>query len=140
MRMYRIRAGGALATKRIAEVLDIDFETAEKMKYATDKTTDNFHDIQRAHQSSYERAFREFGQVLREYEHKTGVTLQTIYLSGGGSLFPGTESILKEVLQRETKWLNPFSKVAYPAFMEDTMKEIGPSFTVALGAALRMFE
>jgi Tfp pilus assembly PilM family ATPase len=35
---------------------------------------------------------------------------------------------------------NPFSKVAYPAFMEDIMDEIGPSFTVALGAALRSFE
>lgn len=47
---------------------------------------------------------------------------------------------LKETLGREILLANPFSKVAYPAFMEDNMKNIGPSFTVALGAALRVFE
>jgi hypothetical protein len=47
---------------------------------------------------------------------------------------------LKDVLGREVQRANPFSKVAYPAFMEDVMKEIGPSFAAALGAALRVFE
>jgi Tfp pilus assembly PilM family ATPase len=38
------------------------------------------------------------------------------------------------------EYINPFTNVAYPAFMEDAMKEIGPSFVPALGAALRHFE
>ena len=33
----------------------------------------------------------------------------------------------------------PFNKVAYPAFLEDALKEAGPSFAVAVGAALRQF-
>ncbi len=140
MRMYRIRAGGAIATKRIAEVLEVNFEKAEEMKYAADKQASNFSDIRRAHHSSYDRAFREFNQVLREYEQKTGVTFTTVYLSGGGALFPGIDAHLKEALGREVVLANPFAKVAYPAFMEDTMREIGPSFTVALGAAMRAFE
>jgi len=140
MRMYRIRAGGAIATKRISEVLEVDFEKAEELKYTADKQEDNFADIRRAHHSSYDRAFREFNQVLREYEQKTDATFGTIYLSGGGALFPGVDAHLKEALDREVVLANPFTKVAYPAFMEDTMREIGPSFTVALGAAMRMFE
>jgi type IV pilus assembly protein PilM len=140
MRMYRIRAGGAVATKRIAEVTDVDFETAEKMKYAADRSAGNFSDLQRAHQSSYDRAFREFNQVLREYEQKTGAEVKAVYLTGGGALFPGTDVQLRESLQRDVILVNPFAKVAYPAFMEDTMREIGPSFTVALGAAMRAFE
>ncbi|MCA9354044.1 MAG: pilus assembly protein PilM [Candidatus Kaiserbacteria bacterium] len=140
MRMYRIRAGGTLATKQIASALSIDFSEAEQRKLAADKNDAQFSELKRAHDSSYDRAFREFNQVLREYEDRTGNKLTSIYLSGGGSLFPGMVGNLKETLGREILLANPFSKVAYPAFMEDNMKNIGPSFTVALGAALRVFE
>jgi len=140
MRMYRIRAGGALATKRISEVLNIDFESAEKIKYTAERSADNFSDIQRAHQSSFERAFREFSQVIREYEQKTDSKIKTVYLTGGGAQFPGIDIQLKDSLQCDVIKANPFTKVAYPAFMEDIMREIGPSFTVALGAAMRSFE
>jgi len=140
MRMYRIRAGGAIATKRISEVLEVSFDKAEEMKYAANKQDAKFSDLKRAHNSSYDRAFREFNQVLREYEQKAATKFSAVYVSGGGALFPGTDSYLKESLGREVILVNPFSKVAYPAFMEDTMRTIGPSFTVALGAALRVFE
>lgn len=140
MRMHRIRAGGAVASKQIAEVLNVDFQTAEQLKLESDKTKDTYLEMKRAHNSSYARAFREFNQVLREYEQKTGIHFDSVYLSGGGSVFPGTDVYLSETLGRNVNTLNPFSKVAYPAFMEDTMKELGPSFSVAIGAALRAFE
>lgn len=140
MRMYRIRAGGMIATERIAESLKVDFDEAEKMKCAADKSAATFAELKRAHDSSYDRAFREFNQVLKEYEKKTGVTMDVVYLSGGGSLFPNLDAKLRAVLDKDVILANPFSKVAYPAFMEDTMKEVGPSFAVALGAALRSLE
>jgi type IV pilus assembly protein PilM len=140
MRMHRIRAGGAVATKNIEQALEVDFETAEQMKYAADRTSDSFAELKRAHDSSYDRAFREFRQVLAEYEEKTGVTLSSVHLSGGGALFPGIDTYLSQAIDRDVVIANPFSKVAYPAFMEDIMDVIGPSFTVALGAALRSFE
>ncbi|MCA9361986.1 type IV pilus assembly protein PilM [Candidatus Kaiserbacteria bacterium] len=140
MRMYRIRAGGAIATKEIANKLNVDFETAEQMKFAADKSAANFGDIKRVHHGSYDRAFREFNQVLREYEQRAEVKFDTVFLTGGGALFPGIDAHLKDALDREVIMAHPFSKVAYPAFMQDTMKQIGPSFTVALGAAMRSFE
>jgi len=140
MRMHRIRAGGAVATKQIEKELEVDFETAEQMKYAADRKSASFAELKRAHDSSYDRAFREFRQVLAEYEEKTGITLDSVHLSGGAALFPGIDAYLAEAIDREVILAHPFSKVAYPAFMEDTMSEIGPSFTVALGAALRSFE
>lgn len=140
VRMYRIRAGGAIATKRISEVLNVNFEEAEKLKFSADRTSPEFSDLKRAHDSSYERTFREFNQVLNEYELKTGIKVDTIFLAGGGSLFPGIPAHLKDVFGKEVVIANPFTKVAYPAFMEDIMREIGPSFVVALGAALRSLE
>lgn len=140
MRMHRIRAGGAVVTQSIAQTLEIPFETAEQLKYQVDQSDSRFAKMKRANHSSYERAFREFSQVLHEYERRTGAAPQQVYLMGGGSLFPGTRAQLQEALHRDVVPANPFAKVAYPAFMEDTMRAIGPSFTVAIGAALRSFE
>ncbi|MEN9920453.1 MAG: hypothetical protein RL538_346 [Candidatus Parcubacteria bacterium] len=140
MRMHRIRAGGTIATNRIASVFNISFEDAEIKKQNASRANSDFADMKRAHDSSYERAFREFGQVLREYEEKSGVKIDTIFLSGGGAMFPGVDILLQEVLGRQVTRAHPFSKVAYPAFMQDTIKEIGPSFAAALGAAIRMFD
>jgi len=140
MGMYRIRAGGALATENIAKSMDITFESAENLKIGVDRSANNFGDIKKLHDQSYDRAFREFNQVIKEYEKKTGITISSVHLAGGGALFPGTEAHLKSVLDREVERANPFSKVAYPAFMEDVMLEVGPSFAVAIGAALRAYE
>lgn len=140
MRMHRVRAGGVAATKLIAEQEKSTFEEAELLKQTVGRTDNTFSTIQKAHHSTYERAFREFNQVIREYEKENQVTLDAVYLAGGGSQFPGTKTQLAEVLQKDVRHANPFKKVAYPAFMQDTMLEIGPSFTAAFGAALRMFE
>ncbi len=140
MRMHRVRAGGAVVTKEIAKAMKVDFVKAEVMKQAADRSSDNFSDIKRAHDSTYERPFREFNQVLREYENKTGHKIDVVYLTGGGALFPGVDILLKDIIKKDVELANPFSKVSYPAFMDDVIKKIGPSFTVALGAALRDFE
>lgn len=140
MRMHRIRTGGAAATNRIASVLNISFEDAEIKKREINQRATDYADVKRAHDSTYERAFRELGQVLQEYEEKNTLKIKTVYLCGGGALFPGIDIVLKDVLVRDVLKTSAFSKVAYPAFMQDTMKEISPSFTVALGAALRVFE
>jgi type IV pilus assembly protein PilM len=140
MRIHRIRAGGAIATNRIASVLTVGFEDAELKKQNADQGDVHFADMKRAHDSSYERAFREFGQVLKEYEEKNSVNIDTVYLSGGGAMFPGIETLLQNVVSRTVVRAEPFAKVAYPAFMQDTIKMIGPSFTPALGAAIRHFD
>lgn len=140
MRMYRIRAGGTLATEKISQAMNISFDDAESKKCSIKKDDADFAEVKRAHDESYGRAFREFHQVIREYERKSGLTIGTVYLAGGGALFPGIDAQLRSVMERDVVNANPFAKVSYPAFMEDTMYEIGPSFTVALGAALRGFE
>jgi type IV pilus assembly protein PilM len=139
-RMHRVRAGGAIATKRIASTLEISFEEAELAKRGVKKEDANFHDIKRAHHSCYDRAWQEFRQVINEYEETLSTKIETVYLSGGGSLFPATKTAIEEALQKNIVHVNSFNKVAYPAFMEDMITELGPTFHVALGSALRVFE
>lgn len=139
-RMHRVRAGGALATKRIAETQDSSFEEAEKLKRSIERGNPVYGQVVRAHHSIYERPFLEYKQVIREYEETIGDKIETIYLAGSGSLFPGFKQLVADTLQCEVRFLDPFIKVSYPAFMEDMVPELGPTFHVALGAALRAFE
>lgn len=139
-RMHRVRAGGALATKRILEANEISFEAAEMRKRSVTREDKEFYDIQRAHNSVYERPFLEFRQVIKEYEEMVGAPLAAVYLAGGGALFPTMKQFVADTLSQEVRFVNPFTKVAYPAFMEDVISELGPTFHIALGAALRSFE
>lgn len=139
-RMHRVRAGGTIATKRIASTLEKTFEESELLKRTITKEDNLFRDVQRAHHSCYERPLLEFRQVMMEYEEVAGVKFDAVYLAGSGALFPTTKQYLADTLQYEVRFLNPFTKVAYPAFMEDMILELGPTFHVALGAAIRSFE
>lgn len=139
-RMHRVRAGGALATVRLAEVMQLSFEEAEIKKRTVNTTDSDYRDVIRAHRSCFERPFGEFRQVIDEYERTLGVKIGAVYAIGGEMLFQDVRSQMKEILQKEVLINNPFSKVAFPAFMEDVLKEIGSTFTVSMGAALRAFD
>lgn len=139
-RMYRVRAGGALFSQRLAQEAQCTFEEAEIKKRNIVVTDEQFMQIQKLHHASYDRVLKEFKQVIDEYERKLNVQVGSIYFIGGGSLFPGFDNYVSTALSRKVVTALPFNKVAYPAFMEDTMNTVGSVFAVALGAALRSFE
>ncbi len=81
--------------------------------------------------------FSEVNRVLLEHEKKEHKTIDKVVLTGGGSLLKGMLSFAKNNLENEVVYAHPFSKVETPAFLENILKEIGPSFSVSLGVALR---
>lgn len=139
-RMHRVRAGGTIATKRIASALELPFEEAEIKKRLIKKDDADFREVARFHDSSYDRTWQEFRQVIREYEDNMSIKIDKIYITGGGSIFPTTKILIQDILRKEVVAVDTFSKVSYPAFMKDMVFELNPTFHVALGAALRLFE
>ncbi len=135
-KIHRVFAGGAQVTDKIAKHLSVSFEEAENIK--RNYMPGDQHVVM-ATQVTFERALQEFRRVLTQYEAQTGSTVERIMLTGGVASFPDLPSIASYHLDRSVTRVNAFSKVAYPAFMEDTLLEIAPSFTVALGAALRPY-
>ncbi len=139
-RMYRVRAGGALFTEKMAAELSCSFEEAEILKRTISSDHEKYPLFQKIHHQAFDRVLKEFRQVIEEYEGRTGAKISQVNVIGGGALFPGFDALVNNHLERPVAFAQPFNKVAYPAFMEDTMNEIGPTFAVALGAALRSFE
>ncbi len=138
-RLHRVGQGGQEITRRVAELLTIPFEEAENIKRSYDREQEPGVQIYKTVAMAVDGPLSEFKRYLEQYEARVGVTVDRIVLAGGVSAGPYMLEIAQDRLGRQVELANPFAKVAYPAFLEDTLKLIGPSFGVALGAALRGF-
>ena len=139
--LHRVRSGGTHITKQLAEDLSTDFTDAEVRKREYDGASDEIgYTIRRVHEKMLGKTLHELQQVLQNYEKDHGSEIDKVILTGGVTQYPQITGLVEEALSRKTVVGNPFNKVAYPAFMEDVIKEIGPTFAVALGAALQRFE
>lgn len=139
-RMHRINTGGTQITRQFANEKGIEFEEAELLKLQLSQTNKIDDVLRSVYKNTYSRPLREFRQVIQHYQSDRGITFDTIHVCGGAGMYSAVEPMIKEALGLSVTHINPFSSVAYPAFMEDAMAEIGPSFVPALGAALRHFE
>jgi len=139
-RMHRINIGGTEITRQFATLQEIDFEAAEMQKIQLTKGDPAYGSLKGIYSKVYGRALREFKQVIDHHVSDTGAEVPVIQLCGGASLYAGLGRMIQDATHIPVEHINPFDNVAYPAFMEDAMHEIGPSFVPALGAAMRHFE
>lgn len=139
-RTHRVATGGREITRRIADALKIDFETAENQKRAYERGTEAGTVMFQIMTAVMEGPLIEFGQLIGQYEARLGAQIGRVVLAGGVSASPYAVDYVKDRFARPVEISDPFAKVAYPAFLEDTLKNIGPSFGVALGAALSKFQ
>jgi len=79
----------------------------------------------------------ETATVIQNFERKYNKPVSKVILSGAGSLLPGFRELAAEKLRVEVVSGDPFSKVVIPEFVARILKETGPEFSIALGAALR---
>ncbi len=139
--LHRVRSGGTHITKQLAADLETDFSDAEVRKRGIDTASDEIRQtIDRVHEKVLTRTLHEMQKVIHTYEQEHGSEVSDVVLTGGVAQYAKVTKIVEDVLRKKVHLANPFAKTAYPAFMEDVVTEIGPTFTVALGAALRHFE
>lgn len=137
-RVHRVSGGGAQITRRLAEMRSVEFEEAENLKRSTDGEVAA--DALKATQSVLEAPLQEFKRIIDQYEMRQNAEVTRVVVTGGVSMGQGALNVVANGLGRDVEQANAFAKVAYPAFMEDTLKSISPTFHVALGAALKKFE
>lgn len=138
-RMHRTNVGGSQITQLLSESLEVSFEEAENIKVQAEKGGEHYELLQSLYAKQYNRAMREFRQVFDSYRAETGTSFDHVKICGGASSFPGVPGLVHSAFDLDVEFIDPFKSVAYPAFMEDTMKMIGPVFVPSLGAALRVF-
>ena len=121
--------------RKIAEKFNIDYLEAEKIKkeYGLKK----FHQILLP---LIDVILIEIEKTFNNFYQKGGMDIQKIILTGGAALLPGLKEHLQVRLKKEIIISQPFSILDYPPILEKTLREMGPSYAVAVGAALRGLE
>ena len=136
--MSVISHGSQESTMQLSRALSLPIKTAEETKrtfgYTGDKSNPYIKEIMEL--SSYPL----FGEVVRlslMYERKYNQTIEGIILSGGGARLAGLIDAYKNVVHIDARVATPFDQVEVPAFLKEMIERVGPSYTIAVGLALK---
>ena len=61
-------------------------------------------------------------------------------IAGGTALLPRLQEYLSASFKLETEIANPFSDILYPPILEKKLRDMGPSYAIAMGMALKGLE
>jgi type IV pilus assembly protein PilM len=130
-------------TDVLSKALQVDFNQAEelKKKYGLLTTTEpgkeNIHEII---STIVDAMLTEVEKSLESFSLLEDKIPESVVLGGGIALLPGLKEYFTKRLSREVEVANPFLHVFYPPILEKTLKEMGPSYAIAVGAAMRGLE
>ncbi|MFH1423404.1 MAG: type IV pilus assembly protein PilM [Candidatus Nealsonbacteria bacterium] len=82
----------------------------------------------------------EVKKIFSSFFQAEGKEVEKIVLAGGSALMPGIVDYFAKNLSKPVEIANPFNNIYYPPILENTLKEMGPSYAIAVGAALRGLE
>jgi len=125
-------------SKALVDSLKVSWQEAERMKQSFGLNP-NKSDIFLALRPQIDAIFKEVESVCHGFYQSNGEKVEDIIFVGGAACIPGLKEYFKVFLKKQIKSSNPFrtSNISYPPLLEDRLDEIGPSFAIALGLALR---
>lgn len=136
--MHLISRGSQDSTLQLSKALSVPIDTAEETKrtfgYFGDKSNQYIKDVMQL--SSYP-LFGEVARLSLMYERKYNQTIEGIILSGGGARLPGVLETYAETVHIPGRIATPFDQVDVPPFLNEMIERIGPSYSVAVGCALK---
>lgn len=138
---HSIDQGAQDLTLAISRSLGISFSRAEALKKEVGLSPKPEHkETVSIIEPLLDSMFTEASGVALDYRRRYNRFMSRVLLTGGGALLNG---VVEQAVRRfgvEAERVHAFSKVQYPAFLEPVLKNVGPSFAVASGLALRELE
>jgi len=132
-----INAGAEDMTLALSKSFGITIGEAEAMKREKGLTSGKADDLTKSLELVLQRIITDLIRAKEDFESKYKTNITKVILVGGGAQLKGLPEAIEEKIKIETKKGNGFSQVKTPAFLTDTVAEIGPEFSVATGCALR---
>ncbi len=136
-----INRGSQDITLSISKSMNISFEEAEKIKRThgiEEAGVDR--NISGVSTVTVDYIMAEAERFVLGYNKKYGKKLSKIVLIGGGSLLKGIKEKVQKSFETQVEVADSFSKIEYPAFLEEVLKTAGPEFSVAIGLAIRKLQ
>jgi Tfp pilus assembly PilM family ATPase len=138
--VHNVEKGSQDISLMLSQSLGIDFERAEILK----REVGLLHNPQTEGVSKVidpivDMINSEGERFLLDWKRTGGETIGKVIVGGGGAMLKNLNDSIIKKYGVEVETANPFSKVVYPAFLEPSLKEIGATFTNAIGLALKNF-
>ncbi len=124
-------------TKMISESLRTGYREAENLKKEYGLNSSESTDLKKPLLPLVDLIISEIKKIVKEYAGTSKKEVEELVVAGGSALMPGLVEYLSEELKMNVKIANPFSSVYYPPVLEQTLQEMGPSYAIAVGTALR---
>lgn len=86
-----------------------------------------------------EMLFAEIARTTALYNRRAPRKIQRLTLTGGGAHLKGIVEYAATKLGMEVTRGNPFARLVTPPFLQPLLRDIGPDFSTAVGAALKEF-
>jgi len=131
--------GGNEFSKIISKGLNLEYPQAEefKKKYGISGEKE---EVKQILLPLIDMILLEVQKIFDNFYRQGGKEVEKVILAGGIALLPGLKEYFAQTLKKETEIANPFSNLFYPPILEDTLKKMGPSYSIAVGTALRGLE
>lgn len=138
-RTHSLDVSGNELTRVLANTLNIDYKEAEnfKKKYGLVSPEKTIAEIL---YPLIDLILREIEKISQDFYQSEGKDIDQVILAGRSALIPGLRDYFFSQLKKEVIIANPFSDIFYPPILEETLKEMGPAYAVAVGTALRGIE
>ena len=136
---HSIDISGGELTQVLAKSLDINYKEAEKLKmtegiFPPDKR------VAKILSPLVDLIVSETGKVITNYENLEGKEIEEMIITGGSANLPGLKDFFASRFKKNIVIANPFTPLFYPPILEGALKEMGPSFAVAVGIGERGLE
>lgn len=135
---HNFEASGASITKAISISANVDIKRAEEFKMKKGlKLSAPEKPILDSILPLIDMIVFEIERTNVNYQQRTGRKAQKIILAGGTSNLPGLVDYLSNQLGIMVAIADPFSNLSSSPILSKTLREIGPTFSVAVGLAER---
>ncbi|OGY57110.1 MAG: hypothetical protein A3D47_00365 [Candidatus Colwellbacteria bacterium RIFCSPHIGHO2_02_FULL_43_15] len=132
--------GGGSIAQVIASSLNINIRRAEELKRQKGLLAmGGEQELSTLMMPMLDAILNEVVRFKDNYEKNYRGKVERIMLAGGGSSLAGLEKYVGDQFKIPVVKADPFSKIVCPLETEPTIKDIGPSFSVALGLSMRQF-
>jgi len=135
---YSFDVSGNELTQTLSRSLEISYEEAEVLKKT--KGIESEGTVKEVLMPLIDLILTETKRVLGNFTKEEERKVEKLILAGGTALLPGLKEYFSKQLGKEIILANPFKEFFYPAILEETLKDIGPTFAIAAGIAKRALE
>lgn len=139
---YTFGIGGNELTEVVAKSFNIDYNEGEDIKIEAGllPNGDVKKDVRKVLAPLVDSILEEIKEVFRNFYRQEGKEVEKIALAGGMGKMAGLKEYFAESLKKEIIIANPFLNINYPLMLKNTLGEISPLYTIAVGLALNGLE